>query len=271
MKVRCSDIEIAYDREGEGTPVLLVMGLATTRIGWIMQMSALSKHHDVVCFDNRGMGETTVPDEPWTMDTMVSDAFCLVDALGWDRFHLVGVSMGGMIAQEMVLSQQDRIRSLTLISTQHGGPDHVMPSDRAMQLFGFDGDPVARLALGIDVTFGRRYREEHPEVIETLKAFAVANPPARRAVESQALAVGMWSNMGGTADRLGEIVVPTLVLHGTDDELVAFGNGELIASKIKDAEFIPFPEAGHALITERAPEVNEAILAHLAAADAADG
>jgi pimeloyl-ACP methyl ester carboxylesterase len=167
----------------------------------------------------------------------------------------------------MTLAHRDRIRSLTLISTQHGGPDHVFPGPRVLSLFGFDGDPMERIRLGVEVTFGQRFKEEHPDFIETMIQFATTHPPSRRAVESQAIAVGMWSNQGGTSARLGDIRVPTLVLHGTADELIPSANGELIASKIPDAKLITFPDAGHALITERAAEVNEAILDHLRSAD----
>src|SRR5687768_15879610 len=122
MKISIGNVEIAYDREGSGEPVMLVMGLGTPRVGWFHQFRFLSEHYDVTCFDNRGVGET-VATSPWTMQDMAQDVVALADAVGYETFHLVGVSMGGMISQEVVLTSSDRVRTLTLMATTPGGPE----------------------------------------------------------------------------------------------------------------------------------------------------
>lgn len=263
MRARVNGIEIAYDRAGSGEPVLLVMGWATTRLGWVNQMPVLAERYDVACFDNRGIGESEAPYEPWTMDTMVADTVGVMDLLGFERVHLAGISMGGMISQEVALRYPERVRSLTLISTQHGGPEHVPPSEAALAAFSsLEGDPAARVEKLIRITFGRRFQEERPDYVEAAINFAVARPAPLHSVVHQLSAVMQWSLAGGSADRLGRIAAPALVLHGTADELIPSGNGELIAAKIPGARLRLFPDAGHALIAERADEVNEELLAH---------
>src|SRR5688500_4815342 len=116
VNTKIGDVDISYDRQREGEQVLLVMGLGTPRVGWFHQFYALSQGYDVCSFDNRGVGETVHPGGSWTMADMVADAIGLADAIGFERFHLVGISMGGMISQEIALAHPDRLRSLTLMA-----------------------------------------------------------------------------------------------------------------------------------------------------------
>src|SRR5688500_3223575 len=106
MKIKIGDAEFGYDRAGEGEPVMLVMGLGTPRIGWFHQFQYLSQRYDVTSFDNRGVGET-VATAPWTMEDMANDVTAIAEEFGHDTFHLVGVSMGGMIAQELALTHPE--------------------------------------------------------------------------------------------------------------------------------------------------------------------
>jgi pimeloyl-ACP methyl ester carboxylesterase len=257
VKARVGDIDIAYDRAGSGDSVLLIMGIGTVGAAWFMQMDGLSHAHDVVCFDNRGVGDSSVPEAAWTLADMAADAVGLADALGWRRFHLCGVSMGGMIAQEVALGYGDRLRSLTLISTMHGGPDAIQAPPETLQAFAtsmYDMEPILRL------NFGRRFAAEHPDWVD--HTVAVAARPTPLGGMNQGIAVGIWANGGGTQSRLGEISVPTLVLHGGDDNLVPGENGKLLADAIPGSRFRFWPDAGHALILEHADEVNAELLAH---------
>lgn len=270
MKIACGDIEIGYDRVGSGDPILLVMGLATSRLGWAMQMPVLGASYDVVCFDNRGVGDTSTPAEPWTMRDMADDAVRLMDALEWKRAHVVGISMGGMISQEIAITYPERVRSLTLIATHHGGPDAIHPAPEVVaDLTPQPGAQPAEMAERmVRRTFGRRYQEEFPQIIDMIIQFAAANPPSLQGVMNQVTAIVGWMAAGGSAARLSEVEVPALVLHGTADELIPFPNGEKLAAAIPGAGFRSWVDAGHALIQERADEVNEELLAHLA--DASD-
>ena len=274
--MRIGEIEIGYDRAGSGDGVLLVMGLGTTRIGWFNQFQFLSKRYDVTVFDNRGCGETVCTGS-WTVQDMAGDALALADAMGYERFHLAGVSMGGMIAQEVALAAPERVRTLTLISTSPGGPDAVPPSNEYLAAFALP-DPRDRITRSIELLFGSRYRAEHPEIVKAATDLAIgagsaevgfsmfdseANPAG---FMTQLTAVMTWTMTGGTAARLPQIKAPTLVMHGAEDLLVPVANGKLIAAGIPGSQLRIWDDAGHALIHEDAAEVNEELSRHLASA-----
>lgn len=274
MKITINDIEFGFDRAGSGEPVLLVMGLGTPRIGWFPQFQFLSQSYDVTSFDNRGVGETVCAG-PWTMLDMAADAVALADAMEYDRFHLVGVSMGGMISQEVALTYPDRVRSLTLIATSPGGPEAEPMSGEfatAMSL----PDPHQRMRRTIELTFGERYRREHPEMIELVIAATSSGAGGLMSISptdappdgflGQLGAVVGWMASGGAASRLKDIAMPTLVLHGGDDLLLPLGNGKLLARDIPGARMRVWEDAGHALNAEYADEVNAELASHLESA-----
>ena len=276
MKITIGDVEFGYDRSGDGEPVLMVMGLGTTRVGWFNQFAFLSKSYDVTAFDNRGAGETAYGGS-WTMRDMTNDAVAIADAMGYDRFHLLGVSMGGMISQEVALAVPDRVRTLTLISTSPGGPNSVPPSNEYLAAFQLP-DPRERVMRSIELLFGAHYRAEHPDVVQAAVALSVGDSPAngfsmfdseanQAGFMTQLTAIMSWTLMGGSASRLGEIAVPALVLHGGADLLVPVDNGRLIAEGIRGSRLRIWDDAGHALIQEHAGEVNEELARHLAGAD----
>jgi pimeloyl-ACP methyl ester carboxylesterase len=277
MKLRVDDFDIAYDRAGSGEAVILVMGLGTTRIGWFNQFRFLQERYDVTAFDNRGTGESGRPAGEWTMQDMAGDVVRVADAMGYERFHLAGVSMGGMISQEVALAVPDRLRSLTLISTSPGGPQATLASPEYLQAFMLP-DPRDRVRRSIELLFGPRYREEHPEIVQAAVDFALHGGTASAnsffdgeqadspGFMGQLTAIMNWSLHGGTAARLGEITAPTLVLHGGADNLVPLPNGQLLADGIPGARFRVWDDAGHALIQEYANDVNDELAKHLEAA-----
>src|SRR5438093_1193668 len=116
-RVRVGDIEMYYQDVGEGDPLLLIMGFGGDHLAWAFQMADFSKRHRVIAFDNRGVGQTDAPDHAYTTRMMAGDALGLMNALGIDRAHVLGVSMGGMIAQELALASPERVRSLHLACT----------------------------------------------------------------------------------------------------------------------------------------------------------
>ncbi|HVE91808.1 MAG TPA: alpha/beta hydrolase [Actinomycetota bacterium] len=268
MKVRVNGLEFGYDRAGSGEPVLLVPGLATPRLSWVNQMPVLARHFDVTCFDNRGIGESEVPGDWWSMPEMVSDTLGIMDAVGYTNAHLVGVSMGGIISQAIAMQHPERVRSLTLISTYCGGPDRAfMDEDVAARLF-VDGEPAARIRAGAEATFGRTYRERNPDLFEGFVAFALANPPRSLSVFSQLGGCASWLAEDSSGEGLSSMRKPALVLHGDADEMSPVRNAEMIADRIPDAKLRVWADAGHALIHERSDEVNEAILEHLLSVEA---
>ena len=110
-----------YEVHGEGEPLLLVMGLASDTLAWALQVPAFAERHQTIVFDNRDVGQSSMADGPYEISDMAQDALALADALELDSFHLLGVSMGGAIAQEMALAAPERIRTLTLAVTWPAG------------------------------------------------------------------------------------------------------------------------------------------------------
>jgi pimeloyl-ACP methyl ester carboxylesterase len=268
MKITVGDIEFGYDRGGSGDPVLLVMGLGTPRIGWFPQFMHLTQAYDVVSFDNRGVGETACA-SGWTLPDMASDAVGIADAIGWERFHLVGISMGGMISQEIVLTWPDRVRSLTLIATSPGGPEAQMMTPEYAQALQ-EPDPKQRMRRATELTFGRRFREDNPQMMELILSTLESGAAGVDAIGGemgagfmgQVMAVATWMGAGGAAHRLSEIAAPTLVMHGADDLLLPVGNGEILARDVPEARSRIFPDGGHALNAEYADEVNRELVQH---------
>jgi 3-oxoadipate enol-lactonase len=274
VKITVGELEFGYDRGGTGDPVLLVMGLGTPRIGWFPQFAYLTQHYDVASFDNRGVGET-VAASPWTLNDMASDAVGLADAIGFDRFHLVGISMGGMISQEVVLASPDRVRSLTLIATSPGGPEAQMMTPEYAEALQIP-DPKLRMRRATELTFGRKFRAENPQMMELILSTLESGVAGVDAIGGemgagfmgQIMAVATWMGAGGACARLKDITVPTLVMHGADDLLLPVGNGDVLARGIPGARSRFFPDGGHALNAEYADEVNAELVAHFEGAAA---
>jgi pimeloyl-ACP methyl ester carboxylesterase len=273
MKLTIGDVEFGYDRSGSGEPLILVMGLGTPRIGWLHQTAFFSQHYDVVSFDNRGCGET-VCEGQWSMADMAADVLALADGFGFETFHLAGISMGGMISQEVVLTAPQRVRSVALLSTTPGGPRSV-PMSPEFTAAMTHPDPQERTQKTIELTFGERYRRENPEMMDLIISAATSGVEGFDMLGSsaggagspgffgQVLAVVNWMASGGAADRLSSVEVPSLVLHGGDDLLLPVDNGHIIAGEIPGARLRVWEDAGHALNHEYAEEVNAELLAHL--------
>jgi pimeloyl-ACP methyl ester carboxylesterase len=273
VRISVGSVEFGYDRAGEGDPVLLVMGLGTPRIGWFPQFGFLSQSYDVTSFDNRGVGET-VCEAGWTMQDMAADAIGLADAFGYGRFHLVGISMGGMISQEIALSYPDRVRSLALISTSPGGPEAEAMSPEyaaAMTL----PDPAERMRRATELTFGEKFRRENPQMMDLILATLESGAAGVTGIGSSEMSAGFmgqlmavvgWMAAGGSASRLADIAIPTLVLHGGDDLLLPVANGRIIARDVPGARLRIWDDAGHALNAEYPEEVNAELVGHFESA-----
>jgi 3-oxoadipate enol-lactonase len=274
MKITVGDIEFGYDRGGSGDPVILVMGLGAPRLGWFPQVAALSQRYDVVTFDNRGIGETLCASS-WTIQDNAADVLAIADAFGFERFHLAGISMGGMISQEVVLSSPQRVLSVTLMSTSPGGPDAQLMTPE-FQTALTEPDPALRMRRVAEATFGKTFRTEHPEMMEMILAgmesgaggVAPIGGEMGAGFMGQVMAAATWMGAGGARERLQEITVPTLVLHGGDDLLIPLSNGEILAREIPGARMRVWPQAGHALNFEAAEDVNAELVRHFVDASA---
>lgn len=247
---------IAWESDGpEDAPaVLLVMGLAYPAAMWFRLVPALAEGHRVIRVDNRGAGRTgDVPGAPYTVETMAADCLAVLDAAGVDTADVVGISMGGLIAQEIALSAPERVRSLCLIAT-HPGIAHAVMNPQAMAMLMQRGQTTPQAAAEASIPFN--YAPGTPrERIE--EDWAVRLPLA--ATAQGYLAQVMGSSQWDGHDRLPDVTAPTLVVHGELDALVPPENGRIIAGRIPGAELVVVPDANHVLMTDQ-PEHVSAVL-----------
>lgn len=259
---------IAYEQStGRGPRVLFIMGFGMRGAVWQPQIEGLGEQLHMAWFDNRGMGESDPVGPLFRMADLAADAASVANALGWDEFHVVGVSLGGMIAQELALSQPSRVLSLTLIATHSGGLLGVLPTARGLYHW-------------VNAAFGREHQRVNHLVSLLYPASFVAamgaktlmdrmrgrvgNKPPRRTALAQLYAVIRHN----TSNRLRAIAAPTLVIQPTGDLLVRPFHSARLAKLVPGARLLPVAEGGHGLTFHAAAEVNAAILAHVLAATA---
>jgi pimeloyl-ACP methyl ester carboxylesterase len=253
---------IWWQESGEGDPLLLVMGQAFGSRMWYRVVPALSEHYRVISFDNRGIGRSGVSREPFTIGDLASDALSVLDAAGVERAHVYGVSMGGLVAQELALSSPDRVTSLILGCT--GAPDgsHAAATRRSVLRRAIPRRLALRLAGQAVTTAMYGVNPPRDAVREDLKILASTPAPAR-VIEQQAHAIAGFES----ASRVGSLRLPTLVLHGTADRVVPFARGEELAALIPGAELVVLPDAGHNYMTDAGDDANAAVLRFLSHAD----
>lgn len=238
------------ERSGTGEPLLWITGFAISSEVFASGIDRYTGSFDCIRYDNRGAGRSPAPWRPTSIPELAADAVHLLDALGVDSAHVYGLSMGGMVAQEMAIRFPHRVRALVLGATSHGGPRAVLPSPRVAAALGTRGAPAQlRARLVARALFSERHRSEHAaEVAGHLRALAT-HPSSVRGVLSH-LTASTWHD---TRARLHRIVAPTLVLHGGADELTPVANARLLADAIPDATLEVLPGVGHGYLLE-APE-----------------
>jgi 3-oxoadipate enol-lactonase len=254
-----------YEDTGAGEPLVMVQGLATDHFGWMLQVPEFSTHFRVITFDNRDVGQSKQADGPYEIADMARDALALADHLELDTFHLLGMSMGGAIAQEMALLAPERLRTLTLVVTFAGGGNWAI--ERARLWSEIRGLLDRETHLDWLLLFGMSEQfYESPERIAYSKQLMRANPhpQSTEAFQRQVEASGRHE----ARDRLGTISVPTHVIGAEHDTLVPIWKSEEIAELIPRADYAVMPRAPHALNMERAEEFNEMVLGWLRSAGA---
>jgi pimeloyl-ACP methyl ester carboxylesterase len=263
-------IEIYYEEHGidrSREPVLLIMGFAFPGAAWQPQIAALQRDYYVIVFDNRGAGRSTQPEGPYTIEQMADDAACLLDHLGVASAHVVGQSMGGMIAQRLALRHPARLRSLALLCTTPGGPHSAGYAEAraAIDEARAEEDPspeelIARMreyALGL---FTPEFlASPGPGFIQYAGA-AMQYPSSLTGLRGQGEAIYAFD----AYDDLPKIAVPTLVLAADGDTLIDPRNSEILAGRIPGAELQIMQGVRHGFTAERPDEVNERLLAFIA-------
>lgn len=252
--------KIHYEVHGSGEPVLLIMGLGSNAYGWARTIPWLSQHYTAIAFDNRGTGRSDVPDGAYSIAQMAADAAAVLTASGFDSAHVVGASLGGMIAQRFALTYPQRLRSLVLVCTTPGGPNAVSPSAEVTAALVQGGeDPATVYRRNAWFLYSADTRDNHPERIEEDLMARGRIPTQPQGYFGQLQAVmghDVW-------DGLSTIAAPTLVVHGDADILIPPENGKRIAARIPGAELRLIPGAGHMLQADAGDAVREAFLSFL--------
>jgi 3-oxoadipate enol-lactonase len=232
--------------DADGTPLLLIQGLGYTADMWFRVLSGLSEQRRTIRFDNRGVGRSNVPPTPWSIEEMAA--------------HVLGVSMGGLIAQELALRYPDRVERLVLGCTHPGGREAIR-MDPAAAMMLMDRTPgTAREAAEASVPF--LYAEDtNRDDIGIDIDVRVRYPMRASAYFAQLDAMRRHE---GTLARLPGLTAPTLVIHGTADRLVQPGNAELIAAAIPGAELAWIDGASHVFWTDQPEQAVKLITEFLA-------
>lgn len=238
-------IEIAYWVFGEGAPLMLVTGLGTPAAQWGPLPTLLSEMgYQTIVVDNRDCGLSSGCDDFYTIADMADDAVAVLDKEGVDRTYLFGISMGGMIAQEILLNHPSKVTRAILMATTPGGAEHVSADPVFLsEIFGAapDGDRVEWTKHILSELMGPGFGQRAPDLIERAAHVRVefGSNEAQFARQWQAImAFSSW-------DRLSRVQIPVMVIHGDADPLVPVGNGEKLAARIPGAELIKFPGVGH--------------------------
>jgi pimeloyl-ACP methyl ester carboxylesterase len=255
-RTRVNGVPLHWERTGSGEPLLLITGFTISAAVFEPVLDLYARRFEVITYDNRGSGRSGAPLLPTSMAELAADAAGLLRAIGVESAHVCGLSMGGMIAQELAIRFAERVRGLVLGGTTPGGPRAARPALRELGALGEayaggfrDG---ARSWLG-EWVFSDEFRREHPErTRELLRHFG----------RHRAKAQGVWSHWWAsvyhdTTSRLRCIEAPTLVMHGECDAMAPIANARALADRIPDAELCIVPGSGHAYMLERPEESYE--------------
>jgi 3-oxoadipate enol-lactonase len=258
---RSGEVELHYESTGAGeAPVLLVMGLGMTATGWWRTVPVLAERFRVLSFDNRGVGRSARPPGPYTVAELADDAMAVLDAAGERSAHVYGISLGGMIAQEIALRHPDRVRRLVLAATTPGGTRARAPDPATLAFFERRGQMPAEEAVWASVPYNYAARtrsgaaQRIAEDIAQRLRFPIEPGPY---MAQLAAAIGHDTN-----ERLGAIGATTLVVHGAEDRMVHPDNARLLAEAIPRAELRVWPRTGHLLFTDE-PAVDRDVLRFL--------
>lgn len=246
---RAGEIELSYDRAGDGPPLLLIMGMSGTKHHWGESLlQVLRGDFETIVYDHRDAGDSTRTGQPFTITDLAEDAAGLLTALDLDSAHVMGISMGGMIAQELVLAHADRLRSLTLGCTYCGGEGSMLASEGVMRKLAeamSSGDRERAIRASWEVNVSPTFAAEEA-------AWARFRATGMRYGLPVEVIMRQMQAIAGhdTSARLPQISAPTQVVHGTLDQLLPVQNGHMVAGLIPNSQLEIFEGVGHMFFLE---------------------
>jgi len=250
---RLNGININYQVEGEGKPLVMIMGFTASRSGWMPQIPFFKKYYRVITFDNRGVGKSDKPPGPYSTRMMADDTVKLMDVLGIEKAHIMGLSMGGMIAQELAINYPQRVMKLVLASTyarQDETSGDTLEQAKFLQL-----TPERKVSAMVGLAFNKPlYRFIFGLLARVQTRFTGASGGVGIAGQSEACL------NHNTLERLPSITAPTLVIVGTGDRIIKPVSSEVIAGKIPNAKLVKVEGASHYFSFEMKNVFNREVL-----------
>jgi len=253
--VNVNGCEIYYEVHGQGDPLVLIMGLRRNVEWWFRQIPALSEHFQVIAFDNRGAGRSDKPVMEYSMRLFADDTAGLMKALDISKAHILGISMGGYLAQELALNYPAKVKSLVLGCTGCGGDRAVIMSPERMEKFTANKGltPEEILRKDMDIYFSDDYVDQHPEKIKEFVEISMRHYQPADAFLRQFDACLRHD----TGDRLNQLSAPTLIMTGDDDPLVPPQNSHILKDLIPGADLSVFAGGRHCFFIETADQFNK--------------
>jgi pimeloyl-ACP methyl ester carboxylesterase len=253
--VQVGDINIAYKRFGQGKPVLFISGTSQTKDAWeptlLSQLAATN--HTVIVFDNRGIGETSIGTQPFSIEQFANDTAGLLDALQIEKADVFGASLGSFVAQELALNDPQKVDRLILHATYCGGNEAIYASGQALEMVMILSSAQVLQNMTAEeqamvlaqIMFPPEWLEEHPEILNTT---VIQLAPSRSAtpeiIQEQGLASGTWK---GSCDRLANITQPTLLIVGDQDVVLPSANAVMMAQRIPNSWLVIIQGTGHGM------------------------
>lgn len=253
-KVNVNGCDIYYEVHGQGDPLVMIMGLRRNMEWWYHQIPVLSNHFKVIVFDNRGAGRSDKPEMDYSIRLFADDTAALMDELGIDHAHVLGISMGGYIAQELAINYPEKVDNLALGCTSCGGDRAVlMSADRLAKFTANKGlTPEEILQKDMDIYFSDMFIKKNPIKIQEFSKISMRYYQPAHAFERQFAACMKHD----TAERLYRISAPTLILAGDDDPLVPSENSKILEDLMPGAQLSFFAGCRHCFFIEESDRFN---------------
>ncbi len=264
---RSGEVRIAYELRGtmhwRRPWLVLIQGMGFDRSGWEPVWRELRRHFRLVLVDNRGCGRSDRPAGVFAVADMAGDIVAVLDAAGIRRAHVMGASLGGMVAQELAVIHSERVDGLVLACTTPGWPFAYPMPDASVRLMLATAGLTAEVARRrhTENALSARTVQHHPELVDRLLELQGSQPADSRALSAQAAAGALYAGRL----RQARILARTLVLHGGADTVVDPRNGRLLADRIPDARLVTFPDLGHLLFWEDPGGFTDAVTSFLLA------
>jgi len=255
--IQVGDIAMSYRIYGDGDPLVMIMGYGSTMRLWDpMLIRSLSAYYKLIIFDNRGMGNTETGQRPFSIEQFADDTAGLMDALDIQQAHVLGWSMGGLIAEEVALRHPGKVNKLILYAAHCNADLFPSAPEVVQKLTDMSGSPQERGMRFISTLFPPDWLRSNQERIKEIFYRPLGSTPPET-MNKQSLAIGKWK---GCCDRLGEIKNAALIITGADDRLVPPRNAQYLAEKIPHAQLVSYENGGHGLMFQYPEKFSEKVI-----------